>query len=275
MLDNFVPHHVAVTADDLAGNGEIGRYIFMPGSDGRAKEIASHFYKMKAKPHPRGHHVYLGTLQADGQTIDVATVSTGMGCSSMEIILHELYHLGAKRFLRIGTAGTLQPDLVKVGDIINVQASVRDEGTTRHYTPIEVPAVASLEYVSSCLLAAEHLRLLNSIRTGIVHCKDSLYARELASGPRSLENQAYLNLLTKSGILASEMETATLFIQAQLYNYQLLQKGEGPAFRVLAGAILGVIGNFEQSPEADVAIQHSIEIALEMIKILAAQEAIG
>jgi uridine phosphorylase len=273
--NSFLPNHIAVTREDMRGNGSIGRYILMPGSDGRAKEIAAYFSKTKTKTHPRGHHVYLGTLKADGQDIDVAAVSSGMGCPSAEIIVHELFNLGAKRFLRIGTAGTLQPNFVKVGDIINVQGSVRDEDTTRQYTPIEVPAVASLEYVSSCLLAAEHLKLLNSIRTGIVHCKSSLYARELAAGPRALENQAYLNLLTKSGILASEMETATLFIQSQLYNYQLMQQGEGPAFRVLAGAILAVIGNFELSAEADIAVKHSIEIALEMVKILAAQEAIG
>ena len=274
----FIPHHIHATADDFAGNHGIGRYVFMPGSDGRAREIASHFNQMEAKQHPRGHNVYLGTLDADGHTVEVAAISSGMGCPSTEIIVHELYHLGVKRFLRIGTAGTLQPGLIKTGDIINVQASVRDEDTTQHYAPIEVPAVASLEYISSILLAADHLKLSQKIHTGTVHCKSSLYARELAAGPRSSENNAYLNLLTESGVLATEMETATLFIQAQLYNYQLMQHGEGNPWHVRAGAILAIIGStnhFEPSKDADQAIKNSIQLALETVKLLAVQELPG
>ncbi len=268
----FTPYHINATDKDFAGNQGIGRYVFLPGSDGRAQEIASHFQAKRTLPHPRGHHVYLGTLEFEGHSIDVAAVSSGMGCPSTEIIVHELYNLGVKRFLRIGTAGTLQPGLVKVGDIVNVQASVRDDGTTRHYAPIEVPAIASLEYISSCLLAAERLNFPNDIHTGMVHCKSSLYARELSAGPRAPENGAYLNLLTESGVLASEMETATLFIQSQLYNYQLMQQGEGHAFHVRAGAILAIIGAFEAVPEADLAIKNSILLALETVRILAIQE---
>lgn len=276
MIQNFFePHHIAATHEDFIGNGEIGRYVFMPGSDGRAKEIASYFSKTTVKEHARGHNVYLGTLTVNKQKVDVAAVSSGMGCPSTEIIVHELFHLGVKRFLRVGTAGTLQPGLIKTGDIINVQASVRDEDTTRQYAPIEVPAVASLEFVSSCLIAAERLKLSKFLHTGTVHCKSSLYARELAAGPRAQENQAYLNLLAESGVLATEMETATLFIQSQLYNYQLMQRGEGNAFHVRAGAVLAIIGttdHFEESKVADLAIENSIQIALETVKTLAVQE---
>ena len=62
----------------------------------------------------------LGTLTAEGETIQVATLASGMGCPSMEIFLHELFQLGAKRFLRIGTAGSLQP-WIKTGQLINAQ----------------------------------------------------------------------------------------------------------------------------------------------------------
>lgn len=271
----FKPQHINATEEDLAGNNGIGRYIFLPGSDGRAKEIAEHFTKKKTKNHPRGHNLYLGTLDCDGKKIDVAAVSSGMGCPSMEIILHELFHLGAKRFLRIGTAGNLQTAFIKTGDIINVQASVRDETTTQHYAPVEVPAVASLEFVSANLFAAETLGLSDHLHTGTVHCKSSLYAREFGAGPRSAENHAYLELLAKLGVVASEMETATLFIQSQIYNYRLMQQGHGPHHRVLAGAILGIVGDsggFEDSPAAGSAIENSIALALETVKTLAVQE---
>lgn len=272
---NFKPLHINATPNDLAGNDGIGRYILLPGSDGRAKEIAEHFENVTVKNHPRSHNIYMGTLNFDGKKIDVATVSTGMGCASIEIILHELFQLGGKRFLRIGTAGSLQP-FVKVGDLINVQASVRDEGTSVHYLPAEVPAIASLEFISSILLTAERLGLSDIIHTGIVHCKSSFYARQFAAGPRSTINQAYLSLMSEAGILASEMETATLFIQSHLYNFQLKQQGNAPENQVLAGAILAIISTLEHgvddSNKSVSAVKNGIQLALETIKTLASQE---
>jgi uridine phosphorylase len=273
--EDFVPEHISASKDDLAGNDGIGRYILLPGSDGRAKAIAEHFNDVHVKTHARAHNVYLGSLQHQGKNIDVATVASGMGCPSMEIILHELYHLGAKRFLRIGTAGSLQPDKVKVGDIINVQASVRDEDTTTHYMPTEVPAVASVKFTSAIFHTAEHLGIISKLHTGIVHCKGSLYAREFSAGPRSMENEAYMSLLSRYGVLASEMETAALFIQSQLYNYELSKLGNTPACRVLAGAILAIISaeeHFNHSGLADKAIEESVILGLETIKTLAADE---
>jgi len=270
----FKPEHINATEKDLAGNHGIGRYIFLPGSDGRAKEIAGHFDNMTVIEHPRAHNVYLGTMTHQGKKIDVASVSSGMGCPSMEIILHELFHLGAKRFLRIGTAASLQPE-VRVGDIVNVQASVRDENTTTHYAPLEVPAVASLEFTSAILLAAEKLNLSAELHTGLAHCKSSLYAREFLAGPKAEEHKAYLDFLCRYGVLASEMETAALFVQSQFYNHQLSRQGQAPSTRVLAGAILAIAGTlegFDHTPKASDAIHHSITLAIETVKTLAAQE---
>ncbi len=269
--------HINATPQDLEGNDGIGRYVFMPGSDGRAKEIASHFNKVQVKTHERGIHLYLGTLDADGETIDVAAIGSGMGCPSMEIYLHELFHLGAKRFLRIGTAGSLQP-WVKPGDLINAQASVRDESTSARYLPLEFPAVASLEVTSSILLAAEQLNLFDNMHTGVVHCKSSLYAREFGAGPLKDENQHYRKLLHQAGVLASEMETATLYIQTQIYNHALQLQDESPSSRVMAGAILGIVADSEEgysSGKVPLVIQRTIELSLETVRILALQELAG
>lgn len=274
--EHFIPRHLNAAIDDLAGNNGIGRYILLPGSDGRAKEISHHFDNVTIKAHPRGHNLFMGTISCDGGKIDVAAIATGMGCPSMEIILHELYQLGGKRFLRIGTAGSLQPTFVKLGEIVNVQATVRDENTTRDYMPIEVPAIASLELIEIISLAAKKRGLTEKVHTGIVHCKSSLYAREFGYGPKREENQAYINLLRQCGVLASEMETATLFVQSCLYNYELMQKGDGPQHRVLAGAILGINAvppkHIESSPQITSGLKNSIELALETIRMLAENE---
>lgn len=272
----FTPHHLNATPHDLEGNRGIGRYILLPGSDGRAKEIADHFSNITVKTHPRGHHLYLGTIQGPSHAIEVATLSSGMGCPSMEIILHELFQLGAKRFLRIGTSGSLQPDLVKLGQLVNVIAAVRDEDTTSHYVSREVPAIASPEYTSAILHAATKLNCQRSLHSGTVHCKSSFYAREFGAGPMAEANNAYLKHLSDYGILASEMETAALFIQSQWYHHQQRLKGYGPEFRVLAGAVLAVLcippdEFLEPDQSADV-IEHLIELALETTILLAEGE---
>lgn len=273
-MTGFKPIHINATEKELTGNQGIGRYVLLPGSDGRAKVISEHFNEVSVKPHPRGHNLFLGTLNDAGKKIDVAAVATGMGCPSMEIILHELFHLGAKRFLRVGTAGSLQPKLIGIGDFVNVQASVRDEDTTTHYVPLGFPALASLDMVTAINAAATQLN--KKVLTGIVHCKSSFYAREFGAGPQAAINNAYIDLLTKCGVLASEMETAALFIQSQLYHHQLQQLGSSRENSVLAGALLGILAippdKFASEKENATLSENLIALALESIKNLANTE---
>lgn len=58
MSQNITLHHINATTEDLAGNHGIGRYILLPGSDGRAKEISQHFNNLTIKSHPRGHNLF-------------------------------------------------------------------------------------------------------------------------------------------------------------------------------------------------------------------------
>lgn len=274
--NEFTPHHINATAADLAGNNGIGRYVLLPGSDGRAKEIAKHFDNLSVKEHTRGHNLYTGTISHQDQVIDVASIASGMGCPSMEIILHELFKLGAKRFLRIGTAGSLQPGLVELGHLVNAQASVRDERTTTDYVPLEIPALASLEFTSAALLAAENLKLGDKVHTGMIHCKGSFYAREFGHGPQSAINNNYMDLLSNCGVLASEMETAALFIQSQLYDFELRKQGRGAEHRVLAGAILAIIAvppaQVKASQLGTQATENAIQLAFETVRTIAANE---
>ncbi len=270
------PHHINAKPEDFTGNNGIGRYILLPGSEGRAKLISEYFDNLKVNPHSRGHHLYTGTLNDHGVNIDVASISSGMGCPSMEIILHELFNLGARRFLRVGTAGSLQKNLIKIGDLVNAQASVRDESTTSDYVPLSIPAVASIEMIDAINQAAKKINVHSQVHTGIVHCKSSFYAREFYAGPKAVENKAYMQLLIDHGVLASEMETAALFIQSQLYHHQLMLKGSGADFKVLSGAILGIAAippDLFILPEQEKTLTSNIiDLALTTIKILAASE---
>jgi uridine phosphorylase len=276
MENDFKPMHINATSADFLGNNKIGRYVFLPGSNGRAKKIAEHFSDLNSKEHVRGHHLYLGNLNHNGKKIAVACISSGMGCPSMEIILHELYHLGAKRFLRVGTAGSLQPETIKVGDLVNAIASVRDESTTQDYLPPEFPAVSSPEFNLKIAEAYQSLDPQYKLHSGIIHCKSSFYAREYIHGPLSESHKQYLQLLNKYGVLASEMETAALFVQSRLYDHELQQKGSGPEFKVFASAILSVMGSPLEKKKASVdaeAVQSNlIQLALQSVVRLAESE---
>ena len=275
-LKTFQPQHLNAHRGDFEGNGEVGRYILMPGSNERAAQMAQYLIDTKVREHPRGHHLYLGQLYDKKRSIDVAIISSGMGCPSMEIILHELIMLGGKRFLRVGTAGSLQPLLVNVGDLVNVTGAVRDEQTTLAYVPPEVPALASLPMVNAIARAGEALQLEERLHTGLAHCKSALYAREMSVGPNAVDNTAYLHLLARFGVLASEMETATLFIQTQYHDHLMQLQNQSTNSYLLAGAILGVISVAPDHFAVDDQVRHTterlIELALQTVKELSRED---
>lgn len=272
------PVHISATAGDLEGNGGRGRYVLLPGSIGRARQFAGHFESFTVVPHSRGHDCYLGQIRtAGGAAVDVAVIATGMGCPSMEIILHELYTLGARRFLRAGTAGSLQPDYVRVGDIVSATGAVRDESTTQDYVPKEVPAMASSAMVRMIRTAAERLNMTAHVHEGIVHCKSSFYAREFGHGPLAEEHKRYHDILKHYGVLATEMETAALFVQGNLYAEASRVRGKIMSLpAVMTGAILSVVAvpgeTFMTAEEQGPVIHHNILLALETLRVLAELE---
>ena len=122
---------------------------------------------------------------------------------SVEIILNELFNLGVRRVLRIGTAGSLQ-DHIKAGSLVIATSAVRDEDTTEDYGPKEIPAMASLQMVQSIQASAEKLRLSN-IFSGVVHTKSSLFAREFKQGPLRKTHEEYMKIFEENFVIASEM----------------------------------------------------------------------
>ncbi|MDP1603106.1 MAG: nucleoside phosphorylase [Legionella sp.] len=261
-------HHINATIDSLKGNHGLGRYVFLTGSDNRAREISEHFSQVVVLPHPRQHNLYLGTLSSAVGNIDVASISTGMGGPSADIIINELIIMGARRFLRVGTAGSLQPDSIKVGDSVIATGAVRDDKASWDYIYKEYPAIASLEY----LIASGRAASATGVNThfGIVHSKSSLYARELHLSLIP-ENDNYMDSMHKAGVLATEMECAQLFVLASLMSARLL-RDKADNHPVLGGCILAIIGDrtsFSSEKEVvDSAIAATILLSLETTREL-------
>jgi uridine phosphorylase len=239
MDKNFKPEHINANHDDFMGNGHVGRYIFFPGSDSRAKSISERFKNLKVKQSSRGHNLYMGEILDGNQKIDVASISSGMGTPSLDIILNEVLKLGSKRILRVGSSGSLQHDRVKLGHMVIATASVRDEGASRCYVPPEYPAVASIDMVEASIKAARKLNFNDRVHTGIIHSKDSLYGREFEEGPMKIENTRYMKILMDAGVLASEMEASMLFTLSSLYDNEISKKNKKD--RVLSGTVCMII----------------------------------
>ena len=129
--------------------GEIGRYVLLPGDPKRCEKIAAYFDDPHFVADNREFVTYTGTL--DG--VPVSVTSTGIGGPSASIAMEELVHCGADTFIRVGTCGGMQPE-VKSGDVVISTGSIRMEGTSREYAPIEYPAVADLAVTNALVTGA-------------------------------------------------------------------------------------------------------------------------
>jgi uridine phosphorylase len=269
-------HHLEVGTKELAGNDGLGRYVFLPGSTPRAARIGRRFKETKTLNNRRGLDVQLGFLERDGLRVDAAAVPTGMGCPSVDIIVGELLQLGVRRFLRVGTAGTLQKQ-IRSGDLVVASGAVRDEGTSDAYAPREFPAVADPVMAEVLCSAAVRIGLGERTHCGVVHSKDSFFGREFAAGHDSERNRAYMELLARNRVLASEMETAHLFVLGAVANAgrTTVNASRTREVGVRCGAIMAVVGDSSGFAALDVeqaAEERLIDLAVEGILDMAELE---
>ncbi len=188
--------------------GDVGKYVILPGDPKRCKKIAQYFENPQLVADNREYVTYTGYL--DGEKVSVT--STGIGGPSAAIAMEELVKVGATHFIRVGTCGGMDIN-VKGGDVVVATAAIRMEGTSKEYAPIEFPAVANLEITNALVESAKQLGY--TCHTGVVQCKDSFYGQHSADKmPVSYELQNKWEAWKKLGCLASEMESAALFIVA-------------------------------------------------------------
>ena len=186
--------------------GDVGRYVLLPGDPKRCKLIASKFENPVLVADSREYVTYTGTL--DG--VKVSVTSTGIGGPSASIALEELTNVGADTFLRVGTCGGMQIDVCG-GDVVIATGAIRMEGTSKEYAPIEFPAVANLDVTNALISAAKRMGV--TYHAGVVECKDSFYGQHQPElHPVSYELENKWNAWLRMGCVASEMESAALFI---------------------------------------------------------------
>ena len=238
------------------GMGDVGRYVIMPGDPKRCEKIAAFLDEPKFIADNREYVTYTGKL--DG--VKVSVTSTGIGGPSAAIALQELVSCGADTFLRVGTCGGMQDDVVG-GDIVIANGAIRMEGTSKEYAPIEYPAVADLDVTNALVAAAKELG--HTYHAGVVQCKDAFYGQhEPQRMPVSYELLNKWEAWKRMGCKASEMESAALFIAAS-------------HLRVRCGSDFLVVGNQERNAlgmenpivhDTEAAITVAVEAIRKLIK---------
>ena len=199
----------------------------------------------------REYRVWTGKI---GETV-VSACSTGIGSPAAAIAVEELSRIGADTFIRVGSCGSLTPDLV-VGDIAISSAAVRIEGTSKQYVEPTYPAAASYDVTLALIEAAE--KLGRNYRVGYTASTDSFYVgqgRPGVAGYLPSDAEKFVKKCQDQKVITEEMEAAAIFTLAGIFGLR-------------SGCVLAVYSNrltdiFEVKGEEDVC-----RVAVEAVRIL-------
>lgn len=237
--------HLGLDKDALQG----ATLAIVPGDPARAERIAEFLENPTALAKTREYHVYLGFLK---QT-PIVVCSTGIGGPSTSIAVEELAQLGIHTFLRVGTTGAIQPG-INEGDLLISHASVRLDGASQHFAPIQYPAVADFFATQAMVNACKELGA--TYHLGITASSDTFYPGQerydTYSGYVTKAFQGSFDEWQKLGVMNYEMESATLFTMCS-------------ALGLKAACVAGVLVNRTRSEIPDIDHQKVEKIAVQAV----------
>jgi len=177
--------------------GDLAEAVLLPGDPLRARYIAeTYFDDARLVNEVRNALAFTGTYQG----MPVSVLGTGMGIPSASIYCHELVtEYGAKRLVRVGSAGALHDD-VQLRDVILAAGACTDSQVNRaRYAGLDFAAIADFELLRAASDAASSRDL--AVRVGNVHSADLFY------DPRD----GLFGTMARMGVLAVEMEAAGIY----------------------------------------------------------------
>jgi uridine phosphorylase len=239
-------YHLGFSDKDL-GTDPV-RYALISGDPDRTRRIAAGSIGLKTEKilsEKRGLVSFLASLSS-GRRIVLAT--SGMGAPSMSIVANELFDVGIRAMIRVGTTGSIQDDIVS-GSIVISRAALTMQGAADDIAPREYPASAN-PFLASTLVDAAH-ELGITWHLGVTASVDTFYEgqeRVVTSSNKHLLRrlqgitEEYRNL----GIINYEMETGTLFKMAGVYGFA-------------AGCVCAVISDRVSGEEIDLTLKEQAE----------------
>jgi uridine phosphorylase len=245
-------YHIGFSKQDLGNN--LPQLALLSGEPERSRYLAETFLQdSRLLSQYRGLNSYLGYLP-NGKPVLAAT--SGMGAPSLSIVVNELVQVGIKQIIRIGTCGSIQPD-VQVGSIVISQGALCRQGAANDIAPVEYPAVADPFLTVALVETAQKLNI--PYHLGITASVDTFYeGQERQESSANPNLQAWLLGITQQyrnlNILNYEMEAGTLFKMGSVYGFA-------------AACVCGVVAGRTQAEDIilqdkDLAVNRAIQVAI-------------
>lgn len=187
-------------------DAKFAKTVLMPGDPLRAKYIAENFLAdYEEVTSVRGILGFTGHTKS-GKEISI--MASGMGCPSIGIYSYELYSFfGVETIIRIGTAGSYQPDC-HIGDVVLATTAFSN---SNYASQIRVPGLSISPSSDFELL----LKIYNNakamglkLHVGPIYSSDIFYDA----------NKDGVKVMSDLGVLAVEMESYALFINAMVLH---------------------------------------------------------
>lgn len=197
-----------LTPHNSAKLGDIAKTVLMPGDPLRAKFVADTYLEDVVQFNSvRNMFGYTGTYQGH----PVSVMGSGMGIPSIGIYSYELYHsYEVDTIIRIGTAGGLGGG-VQLRDVVIAQAACTDSNYASQFQmPGTLAPIADFEVLRCAVTSAEELGC--PVRVGNVLSSDMFYNAD------NTVNERWASM----GVLAVEMESAALYLNAMYANKRAL-----------------------------------------------------
>ena len=194
--------------------GDFGKTVLMPGDPLRSKFIAENFLENPVLVNNvRGVQGYTGTYKG----VKVSVMASGMGMPAIGIYTHELFNgYGVENIIRVGSAGSIQEN-IKLYDIVLGQGACTDSNWAKQFhLPGTFAPIADFTLLSEAVKAAEANGA--TYHVGNVNSSDVFYGDHVGV-PEGLDE---LYGLKKMGVLALEMESAALYMNAARYGKRAL-----------------------------------------------------
>lgn len=194
----------------VAEKGSIAPTVLLPGDPLRAEHIAKTYFSDPVRYNEiRGMWGYTGTWKGNR----VSVQGTGMGMPSFSIYANELIRdYGVKRLVRVGTCGTMHPDL-HLKDVLIVQGTDTDSGmnSSRFGNSYHFAPTASFDLLARAYQKAQEL--------GIEAVVGNVFTSDLFYDERGEEK---MQIAQRVGTMAVEMESCELYTLARLFGVEAL-----------------------------------------------------
>ena len=196
------------TAHNKAKVGEIAKVVLMCGDPLRAKYIADN-YLSDVKLVNEVRNMYCFTGKYKGKEISV--MGSGMGVPSMGIYSYELFNTyDVDTIIRVGTCGSYKEDLHVRDIVVAVGASSNSNYASQFNLNGSYSAIADFNLLRVCDNVAKKFPV--KCHFGNVLTTDIFYD----------EDKDYWKKWSKLNVLAAEMESYALYINAARLNKKAL-----------------------------------------------------